>query len=146
MKVKLFGFIKSFIKQHISTIRWKSSSGFLNNSLKIIDRSNSLKDIIKNIRNIIGTEINFKKNWLINKRYIRSNYIRVVRLLCYDVRTLVWLSFNIIFKNGVSKQNTTWFGHDWKFLFFLFFVDKFGQIWPKIEWKVSNFGKNDLTG
>jgi len=41
-----------FIKQHVSTIGWKSSSGFLNNSLKII------KDIKRIIQNNIGTEIN----------------------------------------------------------------------------------------
>ena len=41
-----------FIKQHVSTIGWKSSSGFLNNSLKII------KDMKRIIQNNIGTEIN----------------------------------------------------------------------------------------
>ncbi len=51
MKGKLFGCFKSYIKQHVSTIRRKSSLGFLNKSLKII------KDIIKIIQNNIGTEI-----------------------------------------------------------------------------------------
>ena len=41
-------------KQHVSTLRWKSSSGFLNNSLKII------KDIKRIIQNDIDTEINFE--------------------------------------------------------------------------------------
>ena len=42
MKVKLFGCFYSFVKQHVSTIRWKSSSDFFNNSLKIIKENSRL--------------------------------------------------------------------------------------------------------